>query len=196
MISMRALSVQFFTLTFSKKLEIANSLDLSEEGDTALSDRERFRCVLLRAQERGILDSLEEAIQSHQPEPHDVIFRKSGDFFVTYARKSKIVCVHDSNALEGFVLYDSLGDYLRVLKEQQQDLFHLFDALKGPLLQEQSDSFNQSLGRKILVANTLGLLNEYDKGLSDREIFSLALRRARENDRLGEFQEACAKANL
>ena len=67
MTSLRTLSIKYFKLTFSKKLEIAGKLDLFEEEDTKLLDYERFRRVLLRARERGILSELESEIEGARP---------------------------------------------------------------------------------------------------------------------------------
>ncbi|SEQ94564.1 metallophosphoesterase [Thalassovita taeanensis] len=67
MTSLRTLSIRYFKLTFSKKLEIAGSLDLFEEADTKLPDHERFRRVLLRARERDLLDELKAAIDAATP---------------------------------------------------------------------------------------------------------------------------------
>ena len=67
MTSLRTLSIQYFKLTFSKKLEIAGSLDLFEDTDTKLPDHERFRRVLLRARERNLLNELKAAIGSAAP---------------------------------------------------------------------------------------------------------------------------------
>lgn len=64
MTSLRKLSIRFFNMTFSKKFEIAGSLDLFEESDTKLPDHERFRRVLLRARERKMLDALEAALDA------------------------------------------------------------------------------------------------------------------------------------
>ncbi|MDE4139997.1 metallophosphoesterase [Phaeobacter gallaeciensis] len=62
MTSLRALSLKYFKLTFSKKLAIAGKLNLLEEDDTKLPDFERFRQVLLRAHERGLLGEFESEI--------------------------------------------------------------------------------------------------------------------------------------
>ncbi|MBB4302822.1 putative phosphodiesterase [Rhodobium orientis] len=62
MTSLRALSLKYFKLTFSKKLAIAGKLNLLEEEDTKLPDYERFRQVLLRARERGLLIEFETEI--------------------------------------------------------------------------------------------------------------------------------------
>ena len=68
MTSLRALSIRFFKLTFSKKLEIAGKLSLFEEDDTELPDHERFRQVLLRARRREMLNKLEAEIEkAEQP---------------------------------------------------------------------------------------------------------------------------------
>ena len=62
MTSLRDLSIRFFKLTFSKRLEIAGKLDLFEEDDQKLPDHERFRRVLLRARERDQLGDLKAAL--------------------------------------------------------------------------------------------------------------------------------------
>lgn len=62
MTSLRALSLRFFALTYSQKFAIAGDLDLLEEEDRKMPDRERFRNVLLRARERSLLDQFETAI--------------------------------------------------------------------------------------------------------------------------------------
>ena len=69
MTSLRALSIRFSKLTFSKKLEIAGGLSLFEEADTKLPDHERFRQVLLRARERRVLQKLESEIASAELSP-------------------------------------------------------------------------------------------------------------------------------
>lgn len=62
MTSLRTLSIKYFKLTFSRKLAIAGGLSLFEEEDSKLPDHERFRRVLLRARERGLLVELEAEI--------------------------------------------------------------------------------------------------------------------------------------
>ncbi len=62
MTSLRALSLRFFKLSYSKKFAIAGELDLLEEGDKKLPDHERFRSVLLRARARNLLAEFEAAL--------------------------------------------------------------------------------------------------------------------------------------
>ena len=62
MTSLRTLSIRFFKLTFSQKLEIAGRLNLFEEDDREFPDYERFRRVLLRARERDQLADLKSAL--------------------------------------------------------------------------------------------------------------------------------------
>ncbi|HDZ2859128.1 TPA: hypothetical protein RST11_005136 [Klebsiella pneumoniae] len=59
---LRDLGLRFYRLTFSQKLVIAGRLELLEDDDMRLPDYERFRQVLLRAHERGMLDVLAEAV--------------------------------------------------------------------------------------------------------------------------------------
>lgn len=59
---LRDLGLRFYRLTFSQKLVIAGRLELLEDDDMRLPDHERFRQVLLRAHERGMLDVLAEAV--------------------------------------------------------------------------------------------------------------------------------------
>ncbi|EPJ0520694.1 hypothetical protein ACTBCM_005516, partial [Klebsiella variicola] len=60
--TLRELGLRFYRLTFSQKLEIAGRLELLEDDDMRLPDYERFRQVLLRAHERGMLDEFAAAV--------------------------------------------------------------------------------------------------------------------------------------
>lgn len=60
--TLRDLGLRFYRLSFSKKSEIAGRLELLENEDMRLPDYERFRRVLIRAYERGILDELADAV--------------------------------------------------------------------------------------------------------------------------------------
>ncbi|KKW51721.1 hypothetical protein XB02_04705 [Pantoea ananatis] len=60
--SIRDLGLRFYHLSFSKKFEIAGSLELLEDDDMRLPDYERFRRVLIRASERGILREFDDAV--------------------------------------------------------------------------------------------------------------------------------------
>ncbi|ECG1479948.1 metallophosphoesterase [Salmonella enterica subsp. enterica serovar Gatineau] len=60
--TLRELGLRFYRLTFSQKLEIAGRLELLEDDDMRLPDYERFRQVLLRAYERGMLDEFAAAV--------------------------------------------------------------------------------------------------------------------------------------
>lgn len=62
MANLRDVSVKFFKLPYSKKLEIAGKLGLFEEEDMNKPDFIRFRSVLLRAQNNGLLEALEKEI--------------------------------------------------------------------------------------------------------------------------------------
>jgi hypothetical protein len=57
-------SVQFFKLTLSQKSAIAGKLSLFEEEDLNQPDFEKFRRVLLRARERGLLDDLSREVKA------------------------------------------------------------------------------------------------------------------------------------
>ncbi|NPE55982.1 metallophosphoesterase [Dickeya dadantii] len=59
---LRDLGLRFYKLSFSKKLEIAGRLELLDEEDMHLPDHERFRCVLIRAHERGKTEQLADAV--------------------------------------------------------------------------------------------------------------------------------------
>lgn len=58
----REIGIAFFSLSYSRKLEIAGRLDLMDESDTNQPDYERFRRVFRRAAERRQLPELEAAI--------------------------------------------------------------------------------------------------------------------------------------
>ena len=60
--SLREIGVQFYTLSFSKKIEIVGRLELLEDSDINVPDFERFRRVFERAYERGQLDALRAAV--------------------------------------------------------------------------------------------------------------------------------------
>ena len=60
---LREVGIRFYQLSFSKKSEIAGRLDLLEDEDMSQPDFERFRRVFIRAQERGKLDLLAEAVR-------------------------------------------------------------------------------------------------------------------------------------
>ena len=66
MSSLREIGVQFYSLTFSKKNEIAGRLGLLEDADLNQPDFERFRRVFQRAHERGLLAELETAVNDAQ----------------------------------------------------------------------------------------------------------------------------------
>jgi calcineurin-like phosphoesterase family protein len=60
--ALRDVSLRFFKLTLSQKSAIAGRLELIEEDDANLPDFERFRRVLIRARERGLIERLEHEI--------------------------------------------------------------------------------------------------------------------------------------
>ncbi|MFD2675974.1 metallophosphoesterase [Camelimonas lactis] len=62
--SLRDLGLRFYRLSFSKKSEIAGRLELLEEEDMRQPDYERFRRVLLRANERSQLNELSAAVRA------------------------------------------------------------------------------------------------------------------------------------
>lgn len=62
----RALSIRFFKLTLSQRCAIAGKLNLLEEEDANEPDFERFRRVFLRAQARGWLDAIEQAVGDYE----------------------------------------------------------------------------------------------------------------------------------
>ncbi len=62
--TLRDLGLRFYKLTFSKKAEIAGRLSLLEDEDSRQPDYERYRQVFLRAEQRGKLEELAEAIKA------------------------------------------------------------------------------------------------------------------------------------
>ena len=62
--TLREISVRFFKLTLSQKSAIAGKLNLLEEEDANQPDFERFRRVLLRARERGIVENLDTEVRA------------------------------------------------------------------------------------------------------------------------------------
>lgn len=62
MAAIREVSIRFFKLTLSQKAAVAGKLDLLDDSDTDQPDFEKFRRVLLRAKERGLVDKLETEI--------------------------------------------------------------------------------------------------------------------------------------
>jgi hypothetical protein len=59
-----SVSVQFFKLSLSQKSAIAGKLGLLEEEDLNQPDFERFRRVLLRARDRGLLGDLDREVKA------------------------------------------------------------------------------------------------------------------------------------
>ncbi|AVQ13049.1 Calcineurin-like phosphoesterase family protein [Leptospira santarosai] len=57
--SLRTIALRFFELTLSKRLAIAGKFNLFEDEDVDQPDYEKFRRVLLRAKERGLLEKLD-----------------------------------------------------------------------------------------------------------------------------------------
>lgn len=62
--TLRDLGLRFYRLSFSKKSEIAGRLSLLEDDDMAQPDFERFRRVFLRANDRGMLQQLSDAVRA------------------------------------------------------------------------------------------------------------------------------------
>jgi hypothetical protein len=60
--TLRDISVRFFKLTLSQKAAIAGKLNLLEEEDVNQPDFERFRQVLIRARNRGLVNELDREI--------------------------------------------------------------------------------------------------------------------------------------
>jgi hypothetical protein len=58
----RELVNRFFRLSVSKKSEISGSLNLLELADQALPDFERYKRAIARANDRGVLEALEQSI--------------------------------------------------------------------------------------------------------------------------------------
>ncbi|OLY65139.1 metallophosphoesterase [Leptospira santarosai] len=57
--SLRTITLRFFELTLSKRLAIAGKFNLFEDEDVDQPDYEKFRRILLRAKERGLLEELD-----------------------------------------------------------------------------------------------------------------------------------------
>lgn len=62
--TLRNISIRFFKLNLSQKSAIANKLGLLEDEDMNQPDFERFRRVLLRAQDRGLTTTLDDEIRT------------------------------------------------------------------------------------------------------------------------------------
>jgi DNA repair exonuclease SbcCD nuclease subunit len=62
-INFRSVVFQFFRLSLSNKNEIVGHLDLARDGDNRLTDVERFKLALLRAQDEGKLEATFELIK-------------------------------------------------------------------------------------------------------------------------------------
>jgi hypothetical protein len=60
--TLRDVSVRFFRLTLSQKAAIAGKLNLLEEEDINQPDFERFRRVLIRARDRGLVNELDREV--------------------------------------------------------------------------------------------------------------------------------------
>jgi len=64
MATLRDISLRFFKLTLSQKSAIAGKLGLLEDEDVNQPDFERFRRVFLRAQDRGLVQRLDEEVKA------------------------------------------------------------------------------------------------------------------------------------
>ncbi|WOT12215.1 hypothetical protein [Leptospira interrogans] len=60
--SVRDITLNYFKLTFSRRLAIAEKFNLLEEEDIDQPDHERFRRVLSRAKERSLLGEIDSEI--------------------------------------------------------------------------------------------------------------------------------------
>ncbi|MDI7219741.1 MULTISPECIES: hypothetical protein [Leptospira] len=60
--SVRDITLNYFKLTFSRRLAIAEKFNLLREEDIDQPDHERFRRVLLRAKERNLFGEMDSAI--------------------------------------------------------------------------------------------------------------------------------------
>ncbi|EJP04850.1 hypothetical protein J9305_12675 [Leptospira interrogans] len=60
--SVRDITLNYFKLTFSRRLAIAEKFNLLEEEDIDQPDHERFRRVLSRAKERSLLREIDSEI--------------------------------------------------------------------------------------------------------------------------------------
>jgi len=66
--TLRDISVRFFKLTLSQKSAIAGKLDLLEDEDMRQPDFERFRQVLIRARERGLIEEIDREVKDKEAE--------------------------------------------------------------------------------------------------------------------------------
>ncbi len=62
--TLRNISIRFFRLSLSQKSAIAGKLSLLEDDDTGQPDFERFRRVLIRARDRGLVEDLDREIKA------------------------------------------------------------------------------------------------------------------------------------
>lgn len=62
--TLRDISVRFFKLSLSQKSAIAGKLGLLEDEDMSQPDFERFRRVLIRARDRGLIEKLEQEVNA------------------------------------------------------------------------------------------------------------------------------------
>ncbi|AVV48709.1 hypothetical protein [Leptospira santarosai] len=60
--SVRDITLNYFKLTFSRRLAIAEKFNLLREEDIDQPDHERFRRVLLRAKGRNLFGEMDSAI--------------------------------------------------------------------------------------------------------------------------------------
>ncbi|WP_061235106.1 MULTISPECIES: hypothetical protein [Leptospira] len=60
--SLRDITLNYFKLTFSRRLAIAEKFNLLEEEDIDQPDHERFRRVLSRAKEDSLLGEIDSEI--------------------------------------------------------------------------------------------------------------------------------------
>ncbi|WP_230456681.1 hypothetical protein [Leptospira santarosai] len=60
--SVRDITLNYFKLTFSRRLAIAEKFNLLKEEDIDQPDHERFLRVLLRAKERNLFGEMDSAI--------------------------------------------------------------------------------------------------------------------------------------
>lgn len=60
----RQLVYRFFSLPYSQRMEVALDLHLVSDEDEGLGDTERFKKVLLRAKDQGLLDKLQELVEA------------------------------------------------------------------------------------------------------------------------------------
>jgi DNA repair exonuclease SbcCD nuclease subunit len=64
--SVREIGIRFFKLTLSQRASIAGRLNLLEQEDEYRSDFERYREVFRRAQERGLVKELDNAVRNEE----------------------------------------------------------------------------------------------------------------------------------